>query len=134
MLYVAIHTFTPEEMEERLKAFSTSKKKAHAKSLETTASVWVWKPINEPTIPTLEETEADRKPRKRGDRRFGWEVGNGEDVSHLNKRRQRKRAEKVRASMSWMKLLNNARREGWSQAASSEVATDTAASPTALQS
>ena len=40
---------------------------------------------------------------------FGAEVGVGEDWSHLNKRRQRAREEKVARDVKWMKKVQRAR-------------------------
>jgi hypothetical protein len=55
---------------------------------------------------SLEGTNEDK------DEVFGWEVGVGEDWSHLNKRlgRRRAREEKVARDVKWLEKLQSARR------------------------
>ena len=43
---------------------------------------------------------------------FGKEVGVGEDISHLNTRRQRSRQESIERDVKWLRELDQARREG----------------------
>ena len=64
----------------------------------THRSVWRWE------IP-VRKVPAEKKEI------FGKEVGVGEDWSHLNKRRQRKREEKVERDVAWLKELEEARKE-----------------------
>lgn len=81
---------------------SKSARKAKEFSLPTTTSVWLWKlraPPPPPPEPKKEKVV------------FGAEVGVGEDWSHLNKRRQRAREEKVASDVDWLKDLVNIRRE-----------------------
>lgn len=81
---------------------SKSARKAKESSLPTTGDVWLWR-LRERPPPPLEPKKA--KPV------FGAEVGVGEDWSHLNKRRQRAREEKVARDVTWLRDLGKIRRE-----------------------
>ncbi|KAI0674118.1 hypothetical protein C8Q78DRAFT_1151044 [Trametes maxima] len=88
-----------EEELNRLKAnMGKSSKKAH--TLPTHVELWRWqlKTVT-PEVPAPEKKV------------FGEEVGVGADWSHLNKRRQRARDEKVRKDVRWLRELETARKE-----------------------
>jgi hypothetical protein len=61
--------------------------------------VYVWKPIDPSTI---------KKPEQKYDSDvYGTEVGVGENIEHLNKRRQRARLEKQRAAVRFLRDLDS---------------------------
>jgi hypothetical protein len=97
-----IRTLSNEEIEHRLATMSKSARKAKGDSLPTTTSVWLWKMKAQPPPPP---EPVQVKPV------FGVEVGVGEDWSHLNRRRQRAREDKVDRDVTWLKDLVNLRRE-----------------------
>ena len=70
--------------------------------MPTTTDVWLWRTRTRPSPPPEPKKE---KPV------FGVEVGVGEDWSHLNKRRQRARGEKVARDVTWLRDLEKIRRE-----------------------
>jgi hypothetical protein len=78
-------------------------KKTSAAALSHPVSTWMWELVDKSKESSLEDTKKDR------DEVFGTEVGVGEDWSHLNKRRQRARGEKVTRDVKWMKKLESAR-------------------------
>ncbi|KAF9648370.1 hypothetical protein BDM02DRAFT_2293867 [Thelephora ganbajun] len=98
----AVRTLSDEEIQHRLATMSKSARKAKGDSLPTTTDVWLWKARERPSPPPEPKRE---KPA------FGIEVGVGGDWSHLNKRRQRARVEKVARDVTWLKDLVNIRRE-----------------------
>ncbi|TBU47852.1 hypothetical protein BD309DRAFT_1016047 [Dichomitus squalens] len=63
--------------------------------------LWLWQL-------KAKEPEQPPKPEKKP---FGAEVGVGEDFSHLNKRRQRARVEKVERDVQWMRELEKVKKE-----------------------
>lgn len=97
-----IRSLSGEEIQHRLATMSRSARKAKGDSLPATTSVWLWKLRTPPPPPPEQKKE---KPV------FGAEVGVGEDWSHLNKRRQHAREEKVARDVTWLKDLANIRRE-----------------------
>lgn len=72
-------------------------KTAHL-GMSTQSSMWRWQ-IMEP---------AEKKVVRKVEKPFGVEVGVDADVSHLNKRRQRAREEKVARDVKWMRQLKRA--------------------------
>lgn len=67
-----------------------------------TGDIWVWK-LKAPPPPPPEPKQEKRV--------FGAEVGVGGEWSHLNKRRQRAREEKVARDVTWLKDLEKLRRD-----------------------
>ena len=98
----AVRTLSDEEVKHRLAAMSKSARKAKGDSLPVTTDVWLWRARARPLPPPAPKPE---KPL------FGAEVGVGEDWSHLNKRRQRAREEKVARDVTWLKDIRKIRRE-----------------------
>ena len=101
-----VHTKEPlsEEELERMRANLAKSRKTKPVALSSHVAYWRWQ---------LRQAR-DEEPPKEEKRRFGTEVGVGEDWSHLNKRRQRAREEKVARDVAWLKELEAARREGMS--------------------
>ena len=95
-------TLSDEEIQHRLATMSKSARKAKGDSLPTKTDVWLWRTRERPPPPSEPKKE---KPV------FGAEVGVGEDWSHLNKRRQRAREEKVARDVTWLRDLRKIRRE-----------------------
>lgn len=95
-------TLSDDEIQHRLAAMSKSARKNKANSLPTTTGVWLWRVKRRPSPPP--EPKIAKPP-------FGTEVGVGEDWSHLNKRRQRAREEKVARDVTWLRDLASIRRE-----------------------
>ncbi|KAI0746544.1 hypothetical protein C8Q80DRAFT_1054361, partial [Daedaleopsis nitida] len=91
-----------EEEIEKLRAAAQAKKgKRKSMPVSTHAESWKWQlKAPAPEVPAPVEEPV-----------FGAEVGVGEDWSHLNKRRQRAREEKVASDVQWLKELEAARRE-----------------------
>ncbi|KAI9058049.1 hypothetical protein FKP32DRAFT_1297224 [Trametes sanguinea] len=91
---------TPEELAElRAKMGPTSKKAA---TLPPNAELWRWQLKQKEDAPPALEQKA----------MFGREVGVGADWSHLNRRRQQAREEKVKRDVQWLKELDRARQDG----------------------
>ncbi|KAF8067885.1 hypothetical protein FPV67DRAFT_1163167 [Lyophyllum atratum] len=61
------------------------------------AKIWVWQPVDPSTLPP---PPAPKEPKVV----YGEEVGVGEDLGHLSKRRERARREKIRADVHAMKV------------------------------
>lgn len=97
-----LRTLSNDEIQHRLATMSKSARKSKVNSVPTMTSVWLWK-LKAPSPPPPEP--------KKEEPVFGAEVGVGEDWSHLNKRRQRAREEKVARDVAWLKDLANIRRE-----------------------
>ena len=95
-------TLSDEEIQHRLATMTKSARKAKGDSLPTKTDVWLWRARERPPPPPEPKKE---KPV------FGAEVGVGEDWSHLNKRRQRAREEKVARDVTWLRDLRKIRRE-----------------------
>lgn len=109
-------TLSHDQLTDRFKVLTKGKKTTAsavpAASHSSTTSVWLWRPMDPAKVPAARlAVEKEKKPL------YGWEVGFGEDASHLNKRRQRKRVEKVRSDVAWMKALEKERSEGQREAA-----------------
>ena len=60
----------------------------------------------------------EEKPPRPEKKTFGAEVGVGEDWSHLNKRRQRARQEKVGRDVQWLRELKKAEAEAKAESSS----------------
>jgi len=97
-----VRTLSDEELQHRLATMSKSARKAKGDSFPTTTDAWLWRARARPPPPPEPKKE---KPV------FGIEVGVGADWSHLNKRRQRARVEKVARDVTWLKDLEKIRRE-----------------------
>lgn len=97
---------SPAEVELRKATMS----KPHAKRMAATilseepVSTWLWQVVHKPKKSSLEGTEKDKDEKV-----WGAEVGVGKDWSHLNKRRQRAREEKVARDVKWSKKVQRAR-------------------------
>jgi len=83
--------------------------KAQAKKKSVTAlshpvSTWMWQLVDKSKKSSLEGTKEDKVEEV-----FGAEVGVGEDLSHLNKRRRRAREEKIARDVQWMEKVQSAR-------------------------
>lgn len=96
-----VHTKRPLSAEDASKLqinMSKGKKTAPVPSFHW---LWLWQ-LKAP-VP--------QKPPRLEKKPFGAEVGVGEDWSHLNKRRQRARQEKVGRDVQWMRELKKAEAE-----------------------
>lgn len=98
----SVQTMSEDDIERRLATLSKSARKAKGNTLPTTGDVWLWRTRTRPPLPPVPEKETST---------FGAEVGVGEDQSHLNKRRQRARTEKVARDLGWLHEVMNIRRE-----------------------
>ena len=97
---------TPSQEEvENLQASSGKNKKNNAVAGQA-RGLWLWQL-------KAQEPQQPPKPEKKP---FGLEVGVREDWSHLNKRRQRTREDKVERDVQWMKELEKARKEARAEA------------------
>ncbi|KAL7284341.1 hypothetical protein PYCCODRAFT_1473446 [Trametes coccinea BRFM310] len=89
-----------EELAElRAKMGESSRKAA---TLSPNAELWRWQLKQKEAAPPAPEEKAV----------FGREVGVGADWSHLNRRRQQAREEKVKRDVQWLKELERARQDG----------------------
>ena len=96
---------SPAEIEQRKAAMSKAQvKKTSLAVLSQPVSTWMWQLVDKSKEPSLEGSKKDGEEEA-----FGAEVGVGEDWSHLNKRRQRAREEKVARDVKWMKKVQKAR-------------------------
>jgi hypothetical protein len=98
----SVQTMSEDDIERRLASLTKSARKAKGNTLPTTGDVWLWRTRTRPPLPPGPEKETCT---------FGAEVGVGEDQSHLNKRRQRAREEKVTRDLGWLQEVMNIRRE-----------------------
>ena len=94
----SVREMTAEELAARKNAPAKSARKAAEQGM---AHEWFWQR-------RIIQVQNPPKPKEV----FGAAVGVGEDISHLNKRRQRSRQEKVAADVEWLHDLEKARREG----------------------
>lgn len=78
-------------------------KPVHVAATPAPVTTWVWKAVDQSTLPKREPPQPPRKL-------FGVEVGVGEDWSHLNKRRRRARVGKVKRDLAVMKVVEGKRR------------------------
>ncbi len=90
----------PEEIEVRKNKLSKAAQQNAQQHM--TVSVWAWKRRSPRPVP---------KPKPVPEV-FGKEVGVGDDISHLNRRRQNSRKETVLREVAWLQELQKARREG----------------------
>ena len=90
-----------EEQTEKLRAQIAKTKGSNAKLPTSHLQSWRWQ------IPVLVQPKDPAEKRTP----YGSEVGVGEVWSHLNKRRQRARVEKVARDVKWLKELDRARTE-----------------------
>ncbi|OCH85068.1 hypothetical protein OBBRIDRAFT_798556 [Obba rivulosa] len=103
-------TLTEEEQQRKLSLLSKASQKSKAAQLAAAISVWKWQL----------KTMKPKRPVPVEKKIFGEEVGAGADWSHLNKRRQRAREEKIRTAIEWLRELQKAKKEG-AQAAQTEA-------------
>ncbi|KAI0646114.1 hypothetical protein C8Q79DRAFT_1000547 [Trametes meyenii] len=89
---------TEEELSKLKANMGKTSKKAH--TLPTHVELWRW----QLKTATPETPVSEKKA-------FGEQVGVGADWSHLNKRRERARNEKVRRDVRWLRELETARKE-----------------------
>ncbi|KAI8969443.1 hypothetical protein BD414DRAFT_525844 [Trametes punicea] len=97
-----VHTkkvLSQEQLEILKERMGQSSKKAS--TMSPSVQLWQWQLKSE----TTEDTAPEEKEV------FGKEVGVGADWSHLNKRRQRAREEKVKRDVEWLKELDRARKD-----------------------
>ncbi|KAI0353388.1 hypothetical protein OH77DRAFT_1591391 [Trametes cingulata] len=92
-------TLNPEQLDALKKNMGTMSRKVA--TLSQNAALWVWQ---------LKEAKPPA-PAPKPTKPFGAEVGVGADFSHLNKRRQRAREEKIERDVEWLKELKRAREE-----------------------
>ncbi|KAG0707224.1 hypothetical protein DFH29DRAFT_771276, partial [Suillus ampliporus] len=77
-----------------------------------TKNTWLWRTATPPPPPKPKPSPSLSKSELLGlPRLTAADVGVGEDWSHLNKRRQRARKEKVEHDLKWMWMLQAAKRE-----------------------
>jgi hypothetical protein len=108
---------TPEEVSARRVTLTKGQKKSVASSKEQAIiPEWVW------MLPNAEHEVARREARDlaaarlleqkiRDERVNGWELGVGQDVGHLNRRRGENRERKIRSEVHWATTLGKARKE-----------------------
>ncbi|KAI0044785.1 hypothetical protein FA95DRAFT_1574238 [Auriscalpium vulgare] len=93
-------TLSAEEMRQRLATMTKAAQRAHANDAARNIDLWLWQIRTRPVVvPKVEEEKAA----------YGVEVGVGEDVSHLNRRRQRARELKVKLDVQWVRKLQRAK-------------------------
>ena len=96
---------SPAEIEQRKATMSKAQaKKTSVAALSHPVSTWMWRLVDKSKGSSLEGAKKDKDEEV-----FGAEVGVGEDWSHLNKRRQRAREEKVARDVKWLHKLQSAR-------------------------
>lgn len=91
-------TITAEEKAQKLKTLSKAQRQTKAVK-DATHGYFGWR---------VAQLQNPPKPKPQVEV-FGASVGVGEDWSHLNKRRQNAREEKVRRDVDWLKELRAAR-------------------------
>ncbi|KAG2078349.1 hypothetical protein BDR04DRAFT_1041268 [Suillus decipiens] len=105
-------TLSQAEIDHRLQTVTKAARKEQAVLLATPRNTWLWRMTTPPPPPkplpasSLSKSELLGLPRL-----TAADVGVGEDWSHLNKRRQRARKEKVERDLKWMWTLQAAKRE-----------------------
>ncbi|KAH7911159.1 hypothetical protein BJ138DRAFT_1151276 [Hygrophoropsis aurantiaca] len=106
-------TLSQAEIEQRLQTMSKSARKQQAESLSAPINTWLWrlKPQVEKKVSSREVKTKPSIPSLIVPRLPASSVGVGEDWSHLNKRRQRARKEKVQRDLKWMWTLQDAKRQ-----------------------
>ena len=96
---------SPAEIEQRMATMSKAQaKKKSVTALSHPVSTWMWQLVDKSKKSSLEGTKEDKVEEV-----FGAEVGVGEDLSHLNKRRRRAREEKIARDVQWMEKVQSAR-------------------------
>lgn len=95
-----VRSLTPDETSPP--QATTTKHARKGKMVPNVEETWVWK-LKAPPPPPPEPKQEKQA--------FGAEVGVGEEWSHLNKRRQRAREEKVARDVTWLKDLEKLRRD-----------------------
>lgn len=78
-------------------------KKKPVATLSQPVSTWKWQLANKSNVSSSNGTKKDEDKQV-----FGAEVGVGKDWSHLNKRRQRVRKEKVLKDVKWFERVQRA--------------------------
>ncbi|KAG0707208.1 hypothetical protein DFH29DRAFT_1076467 [Suillus ampliporus] len=105
-------TLSQAEIEHRLQTVTKAARKEQAVSLAAPRSTWLWRTATPPPPPKPSPPPSLSKSELLGlPRLTAADVGVGEDWSHLNKRRQRARKEKVERDLKWMWTLQAAKRE-----------------------
>ncbi|KAG1881929.1 hypothetical protein C8R48DRAFT_682777 [Suillus tomentosus] len=110
--FCAKRTLSQAEIDHRLQTVTKAARKEQAVLLAAPRNTWLWRMATPPPPPkplpasTLSKSELLGLPRL-----TAADVGVGEDWSHLNKRRQRARKEKVERDLKWMWTLQAAKRE-----------------------
>jgi hypothetical protein len=105
-------TLSQAEIDHRLQTVTKAARKEQAVLLAAPRNTWLWRMTTPSPLPkplpasTLSKSELLGLPRL-----TAADVGVGEDWSHLNKRRQRARKEKVERDLKWMWILQAAKRE-----------------------
>jgi hypothetical protein len=110
-------TLSQAEIDHRLQTVTKAARKEQAISLATPRNTWLWRMATPPPPPKPVPTSTLSKSELLGlPRLTAADVGVGEDWSHLNKRRQRARKEKVQRDLKWMWALQAAKREATREA------------------
>ncbi|KIK40669.1 hypothetical protein CY34DRAFT_86839 [Suillus luteus UH-Slu-Lm8-n1] len=105
-------TLSQAEIDHRLQTVTKAARKEQAVSLATPRNTWLWRLATPPPPPKPMPTSTLSKSELLGlPRLTAADVGVGEDWSHLNKRRQRARKDKVQRDLKWMWTLQAAKRE-----------------------
>jgi hypothetical protein len=105
-------TLSQAEIDHRLQTVTKAARKEQAVSLAAPRNTWLWRTTTPPPPPKPMPTSTLSKSELLGlPRLTAADVGVGEDWSHLNKRRQRARKEKVQRDLKWMWTLQAAKRE-----------------------
>jgi hypothetical protein len=83
-----------------------------------TVSEWVWERVpEEARAKDRAKERLDFKLSKAAEAKpFGWEVGVGAEIGHLNKRKQRRRLERVSKDVELMTAIESARKVARGQA------------------
>ncbi|KAG1744306.1 hypothetical protein EDB19DRAFT_1849700 [Suillus lakei] len=105
-------TLSQAEIDHRLQTVTKAARKEQAVLLAAPRNTWLWRMTAPPPPPKPLPASTLSKSELLGLPRFtAADVGVGEDWSHLNKRRQRARKEKVERDLKWMWTLQAAKRE-----------------------
>jgi hypothetical protein len=94
-------TLTPADIEQRLPTtFKVARRRREEALSGKPVSVWLWQ--LQKNVPPKEEKTPEKRP-------FGWEVGVGQDWSHLSKRRAQSRQEKIQRDTFFLDEVRKAR-------------------------
>ncbi|KAG1733826.1 hypothetical protein EDB19DRAFT_1999974 [Suillus lakei] len=108
----SLHEHSQTEIDHRLQTVAKAVRKEQAVSVAAPRNTWLWRMTASPPPPKPLPASTFSKSESLGLPRFtAADVGVGEDWSHLNKRRQRARKEKVERDLKWMWMLQAAKRE-----------------------